>query len=302
MQIIFTLMIGVVLSFNAHAVPVKEAKALSWVQAVDGKVTVRTESYEQLKEKCDLTFKAVSPHPMLNPTKKASEWKGLGFKGIVEKFGRKLTGDEEITLAAADGYAAQLNVRDLTEYEGMIAVFEDGKLIEPRRGGPQSMFPTLDPKLPPDMHCDCWGVWYMTAVILGDLPPILEVQNRKVTKSVRLIENPGTLHKSTPFRTPPGHFKYIRVGKAHFIQKNAKVSYESLDKILKTRFQMESKPMVAETYYGKEIPVDNPAEWNMEYLWQGKPISAKIGGPFHLCHNKRQSDCIFFLKSLKTKG
>lgn len=280
----------------------RDADSLTWVSAKGKSVQTVTKSYEELRKSCDLSFKARSLHPMLNPTKAISDWKGLGFKWVIAQFGRKFAPTDDITLVASDGYAAQLSVLDLTQPQGMIALFQDGTPLEPKRGGPQSLFPDLDPKLPHDMLCDCWGVWYLNVVIFGDLPPELAFEKEGKRQVVTLTAGPNSKKKSLPYRTPTGHFKFLRTNTQTKMVRNPEVTYEPLHEIVKNRFsQATVGPLLAQTYYGKDIPLDKPEDWNIEFQWQGKGIPAKVGGPFHLCHKDRTADCVFFVKALKAK-
>jgi hypothetical protein len=215
--------------------------------------------------------------------------------------GRKNPNDlDEAIVIGSDGYFAQMIVKDFFNPDPIIATQCDGKPVAPDKGGPQIMFPNQDPKLRKELDFDGWGVWYVSAIMVGKFKPQVEISLKSGKKKMLTFdpsspksENQGPLL----MYYPPGNFRTPLSGK------KVEVQSQDLQTLLKTEGLTEKKSLKVTTFYGG-VPThikDSGEGFSLIYGWDKAAIPSKVGGPIHVCPKGKWANCIFYVKSIEVE-
>jgi len=262
----------------------------------DGQTLEKIFKYDELKS--NGSFKAKSPHGMLNPEGKIEEWSGVTVPSLMEKIGKadsKSTSD--VTVIGFDGYLAQMEMRDFYNPNAILATHANGVKVAANKGGPQLFFPNQDPSLRKELLFEGWGVWYVTAFIVGDLNPRVPLLSGNGAPKVASLENlKGTTRASTIY-FPPGHFR------TPVAQKTVNIETQNFYTWLQSQTDKKFEKLQVATYYGDSVPISGKFEdFDIVFRWDGKTIPAKFGGPIHICPKGKVSNCLFFVKSIHLGG
>ena len=269
-----------------------DVKEFSIYRTEGSKVIHTAFKYDELKP--NFSFRAKSPHGILNPEGKVEEWSGRTVRELFTKAGVKPDESKtEVVIIGTDGYLAQMEMGDFFTPDAMLATHVNQSRITPSKGGPQLFFPNLDKTLPKDLLFEGWGVWYVSSFVVGSLPPsiTLELPSGK-TKSVA-IDFKSPQSRTTPKYYPPGHFRTT------FETKPVTSSTHNLKEWLKKEAKEPFTKLKALTYYGGTVPISNDlAEYDLVVAWDGKLIAPKFGGPVQICPQGKVSQCTFLVKTL----
>lgn len=299
MKTILLVTIALFFPLLSLALPNNEVKDVTIYISENGKVKTKTFHYADFKP--TVKFKAKSPHKLLNPESKIQEWAGVTVRSLLESMGRKNPNDtEEAIVIGTDGYFAQMIVKDFFSPDPIIATECDGKPVAADKGGPQIMFPNLDPKMKKELDFDGWGVWYVSAIMVGKFKPQLDLEiNGAKPKVISFDPMSPKSETQGPLLMyyPPGNFRTPLSGK------KVEVQTQDLLTVLKSEGVAEKKNLKVHTYYNG-VPTnikDSGEGFNLIYGWDKAAIPSKVGGPIHLCPKGKWANCIFYVRSIEVE-
>lgn len=244
--------------------------------------------------KVETSYNALSPHPELNPKKQTSRWEGVTFRNLLQKNQVPFSPTDRISVVGGDHYIADHMGDEFLKFDGMIAFRKDGKKVEWYEGGAQTIYPTTDPKLPDDFRLKgSYWVWSVAAVLVGDLLPVIEIEQKNSHRTIDLSKHPKRFNISSTLSFPIG-FRPDR-------PKPESVSLGVLG--LQAVLGKSEKPLEkieATTYYGEVLTLDKDFDKYFFYhSFQGGNIPTRFGGPVQLCYQQDGKECLYFVKAIK---
>jgi hypothetical protein len=276
----------------AIGMPSADVSEFSIFHQKDGRVEEKRFIYAELEPK--FSFSAKSPHGILNPEGKEEVWSGQSVRTLFTLSGIKpAETNQEVVVVGTDGYLAQMEMRDFFNPDAMLATHASGAKIATNKGGPQLFFPNLDPALPEDLRFEGWGVWYVSAFIVGSLPHSVGLRTSKKNSKVVEFPKKGSSFRTTPKYYPPGHFRTT------FDTKPVKMGIVPLDQFVRSHGIKEAKKLSVSTFYGRTVPIEsNLQDYDLVVTWDGQAIPPKFGGPAHICPKGKVSHCTFMVREL----
>lgn len=281
-----------ILTFQAFGLPNREVTEFAIFRVDRGRVISQRFEYDKLKP--NTKFHAKSPHGMLNPEGKIEEWSGNSIRSLLQEIDIAPSDMKtEVTVIGTDGYLAQMELRDFFNPDAMLATHASGKKISPSKGGPQLVYPNQDPTLRNELKFEGWGVWYVAAIIVGDLPPEVSITSPSGTSKVAKLSFKAPSSRTTPKYYPPGHFRTA------FDTKPIKVGVYNLKSWIGDHEKTKFSKAVAHTYYGGKVQLGQDlSQYDLVVSWDGALIPSKFGGPAQICPRGKVSQCTFQLREI----
>ena len=248
-------------------------------------------------EKMPLADKLKVVHPDVgpNPGHTSSEWAGRFVKSFLAETKHEFSPNADVVLVGSDNYEAQLSAGVVMSEDVLLAVARDGERLPWMKGGNYTVFgaATKDPRY---LRPGYW-VWQLTAILIGELPPTLQVRNENTKNVLDLRTIAG--------RTERLGRRSISVGirdRAMPGAEQIKLGILSLHDLAVAAGAPKAKLLSFGTYNGWHFDVD-PSKDSYEaiFAWDGAAIPAAFGGPVQLCAKAPPFDCKFFVSTVEVK-
>lgn len=274
------------------ALPNTEVSDFTLWRTDKGKVLSKKFVYDALKPSA--SFRAKSPHGMLNPEGKVEEWSGNTVRSLFQEFGVKPQETRtEVVILGTDGYLAQMEMKDFFSPDAIVATHMNGEKINPSKGGPQLFFPNQDATLPNELKFEGWGVWYVAAFVIGELPGRLTLTEPSGKSKDIALSYKTKQTRTTPKYYPPGHFR------TPFATDPVRMGIVNLKEWIAASAKEPFGHATAYTYYGGKVPIKNDlSEYDLVVAWNDGLIPPKFGGPAQICPKGKISQCTFLVREI----
>lgn len=172
---------------SLFADPIREIKDFKIIYSKDNKLVVHTIDFAKLSQKNSLSI--ISPHPRMNPQKLKEEWSGVNLSELFKTYKVPYADTSKISVVATDYYSAEITGANVRNLAILLATQKNKKKIDYFEGGPQLVYPLNNRKIPEEFKNDAWWVWYVGAIYVGDVQPIVNWKAKgQEPKQVRLWE------------------------------------------------------------------------------------------------------------------
>lgn len=275
-----------VLPIFASADPPKVVKSLNIVYQKGKSIFVREVSYGEKTP--DISVDIVSPHRYKNPDKKLAKWSGLKISKILEDIPQS---GGDVVVAGASGYSTEFPETILRNHSIFIALQRDNKALMPADGGPQLVYPLNDPKLPATLTNDAWWVWFVSAIILGKLDPLIQISDPTQKSMIDLRAVAG----AEKIKTRPCYPAGQRMNQPP--REKIEWTYVPLKSILPNGHRTQA---IITTYVNKKVSLEKEmSNYVLGYAWNGKSIPPAFGGPVVGFWKDKPTECLSFVSKVE---
>ena len=238
---------------------------------------------------------AITPHPSKNPNKSRNFWEGIFLNHLTKKAQITISDYKNLTVIAADDFTVQLGVNLISKAEVLIALKKDKKRLTWYDGGPQLIFPLDDKNIDPSFAIDSWWCWYVSAIILDELPPLIKFQSSNLEKIIDLRDLHGELNSGLV--SLPSGTRLITAPKTPIKISQIKL----LDLLRNTGTESKGKSIEISTYNGRHQTISDLSKYTVNFKWDNKFIDPAFGGPVQVCKSDTSNDSIFGVKRISIK-
>lgn len=203
---------------------------------------------------------------------------------------------DKVTIVGGDLYTVSLPLELVRNNPVLVALQKNQSPIRQGHGLPHIVFPVLNSNLPNMYQDPSWWVWWVSFVVVGNLPPVFEIKG---------LENKATLHlgkqsfqscrqKILALRSYPSGKRIEKQPLRSIIeQRVCRLS----DLLEENGFDPQENWLV-EDRNGKKTAMSHPEKKLVVWSWQNQHIPSEFGGPIHLCNDDLTQECLHHVKGV----